>query len=324
MNLPEWDTLETVEAIHSFVERWALGFFAGVVICDLLLHFLEESKKMVWAVGWPEHTLKINVRQRMWTAKWPAYSDTISLKRLLKKISWLGFATAILLEIIALPYSERIDDLSKQELTNSQKQAAASFQKSVEANEYAGIANVSAGKANERASKDEKEAARLEKEAEGERLARVKLEALIQPRDLRDPSTLTDACRPFHGHKVQVMTYLMDSEAWWLAQQIIMALGNGGIITIDRTSSIEVIGGAGLLGININGPSSETQLMNAIGKALDASNLIPHNPPRWTSVPVSSPDFVTILVGIKPLPEITDEAKPGQQQKANNSQQKIK
>ncbi|SPE32688.1 hypothetical protein SBA2_70006 [Acidobacteriia bacterium SbA2] len=37
MNLPWSDSLETVENFHSFLESWAVLFFVGVVLCDVIL-----------------------------------------------------------------------------------------------------------------------------------------------------------------------------------------------------------------------------------------------------------------------------------------------
>jgi hypothetical protein len=189
-----------------------------------------------------------------------------------------------------------------------------------------------AGEANERASNNEKKSARLQKESEDERSSRVKLEALIQPRDLQYPWALSYACRPFPGHAVQVVSYAMDPEAWWLAQKIIKALWNGGIIPLDRSSSIMVVGSFET-GVSVVGPNNEHQLIDAIRGALGAVSVSPHKPPIGNTQSglsmvggvAPSSELVTILAGVKPLPEIPkEEPKAGQQQKASNRQQKKK
>jgi hypothetical protein len=133
MNLPWWDSLETVKVVHSFFESWALLFFAGVVICDVTLAFLSQSSDLEWPVRWNERIFRLSLSKRSWTAIVPAFSSSLCPYRLLRALSLLWFGIAILLEIAALPYSNRTDELSNQEVLYSQKQTFSSLEKAAQA-----------------------------------------------------------------------------------------------------------------------------------------------------------------------------------------------
>ena len=247
MKLPQWDTLEAVEVIHSFLERWALGFFAGVVICDVLLQFLEESKKLVWDVGWRQHELEMKVCGRVWRARWPAYSDAISLKRILKKISLLGFGIAILLEIIALPYSERIDALSNQELTSAQKQIAASLENAAGANERARTSD----------------------------LSRVQLEKRLAPRTLdeKDRTSIANSLRRFTpdfvNREIKVSSYIIDAEGGVFALQVTDILNRAGIKVEPVIGRMMPIGLPDP-GLYVRGPISDKDFIETLVKGLNS------------------------------------------------------
>ena len=267
-------------------------FFAGVVICDLVIHLLEDLEKPPLNIGWQENVFTVRIKGRILPVKWPSYSDTISLKRLLKKLSWSWFALAILLEIFAFPYSERIDDLSKQELTTAQKQAEASFDNSVKANERAGDAIRAA-------SNNEREAARLEKEAEHERLSRVKLEAQIQPRELTlaQQMDIASACKRFSGHTIEIRSYVLDGEGWRLAQEIKAALEVGGIHVSDLSSRRIEFGGF-IVGVLIGGPAKEQGLIDTLKMSIGGIGKIILT--EQTGTRMINEEVVTILVGVKP------------------------
>jgi len=193
MSLPWSDSLETVEAVHSFLESWALWFFAAVVVCDVILKFPKDEP--TWNFTINERRIRISLRNRVLTVTLPGFTSPLSLKRLLGVLSLLGFGLAILFEIAAFPYSERIISFSNQELSNSQKQIVASLQKSIEA-------------------------MRGEEELRSENL---KLEALVQPRSipLAERIKFRDVLRKFKCRAVSVQVDAFnDEEAFEFAIQI--------------------------------------------------------------------------------------------------------
>ena len=76
----DWDNLDAVRAVHSFLEGWALVFFALLVIFDVLAHLAEENKQRA---------------------------------KTLERIGLVCFAVAVLAEGLAYPYSQRNDTLSE-------------------------------------------------------------------------------------------------------------------------------------------------------------------------------------------------------------------
>jgi uncharacterized membrane protein len=76
----DWNTLDSVRAVHSFLEASALAFFALLVLFDVLAHVYDEHPKM--AKGFE--------RAGLWF-----------------------FGVAVLAEILAYPYSRRNDELSE-------------------------------------------------------------------------------------------------------------------------------------------------------------------------------------------------------------------
>ena len=170
MEFPGWDTLEVARAVHSQLEGWALAFFALLVVLDVAIHLFGESSGPTWVIEWREKTAEFTWKTRHWVWRLPPFHDAVVLKSLFKTLSLVAFALAILLEIAAYPYSERIDELAVRDFVGSQKQTAAALT-------IAGHASKEAGDAR-------KEAARLGKEAEDERLARVEIEQRVAWRRL--------------------------------------------------------------------------------------------------------------------------------------------
>jgi hypothetical protein len=78
--MPDWNSLDSVRHAHSLLEAVALGFFALLVLFDVLSHFSEDKKRERW----------------------------------LEKIALCFFAIAVLAEIVAYPYGQRNDTLSEQ------------------------------------------------------------------------------------------------------------------------------------------------------------------------------------------------------------------
>jgi len=95
------------------------------------------------------------------------------------------------------------------------------------------------------------------------------LEKRIAPRELSEgqQKALGEALTAFSGKTVLVTTYMLDFEAVWFAQQIIQGLGQGGIKTI---SALACEGPVGALVVAVHVTGTDTDLVNALLKQLDA------------------------------------------------------
>jgi hypothetical protein len=89
----DWNTVDSVRTVHSFLEGWALVFFALLVLFDVLAHLYED-----------EHPSRANLFER--TGLW-------------------FFGVAVFSEILAYPYSQRNDTLSSQQDANQRSAIAA-------------------------------------------------------------------------------------------------------------------------------------------------------------------------------------------------------
>ena len=179
MYIPAADTLETARVIHSFLEWSAIGFFAGVVACDVFLHLMgDEEGFHVEAWGARKSQVTLCRRTLMFTW-WPACKSGLGVKGLLKTQSLVWFGLAIILEAAALPYSERIDELADRELSNSGKQIAAALARAGGANKEAGLARKTAGESDERSKKLEgsNKQIGIDLEAEKQKTARFQRDA---------------------------------------------------------------------------------------------------------------------------------------------------
>jgi hypothetical protein len=138
--------------------------------------------------------------------------------------------------------------------------------------------------------------------AERERLERVKLEAQIAPRRLtsEQQKAIAASLKRFNGRQVKLITYTLDLEAAVLAGQIKTALVEAGIRVDDQTSNVMPVGRFHL-GIWVNGPPVEQDLVNAVfGTLVQDGKLAAIN--TGTKPGAANPaDGVNILVGVKPL-----------------------
>src|SRR5438309_1147337 len=94
-------------------------------------------------------------------------------------------------------------------------------------NKQAAEAQKAAGEANERAGSAEQRAAEANEKAEQEKLARVKIEQKVAPRRLtkEQQERIARKLKPFAGQRINVLIYRGDVEAWFIADQIKVALG---------------------------------------------------------------------------------------------------
>ncbi len=231
--MPASSGLETARVVHSFLEHWALGFFLAVVACDTILPFLEEPTRFVWVLGWQRQVVTLFKRQ----VTIRPFRDTVSIRRLIKILSLLGFAVAIGLEILALPYSDQIDELSDKELTMSQRQTMAALRISSAANERAGIAEQKATKNEREAAAFRWQAAVLIKRAADERLARVKIEEKLAGWNLdADSQTrLTEILTPFRETPFDLVSDPSESRFTREINDVLMVAGWNRLPPLDPT-----------------------------------------------------------------------------------------
>ena len=78
--LPDWDSLDSVRKAHSCLELWAIWLFAALVVCDVVAHLIEDTRK--------------------------------PLAKIFERIGLCCFALAVIAELAAYKYGQRNDDLS--------------------------------------------------------------------------------------------------------------------------------------------------------------------------------------------------------------------
>jgi hypothetical protein len=153
--------------------------------------------------------------------------------------------------------------------------------------------------------------------AEAERLERVRLEAVVAPRSLslEQQRRIAAACSPFIGHRVVVESYGLDGEAAGLGAQIIALLRPvlGAANVLDSRASSMVSGGFEL-GVHVRGPASENDFVGALRAALSSIGQLQTfsndaRPQIGTMMggggrTFTSGDFVTVMVGVKPVPTL--------------------
>jgi hypothetical protein len=226
MYTPASETLEVAQAIHSFLEWWALGVFIGVVACDLALHFIGDTGGLTWNVQWAGRSTIIHIMRRSFRVGFREYRGRVSLRALLKTVSLIGFGVAITMEFVALPYSERVDQLTQVEAQDARKSIVAALIRAAEASKEGQIAHRAANDAKERASTADKEATRarehaasLEVEAQRLRLANLTLESQLSPRLFQGQDAAAHRLSAFLPTTVRLQ-YLTDPEAKRTAEQI--------------------------------------------------------------------------------------------------------
>lgn len=180
----------------------------------------------------------------------------------------------------------------------------------------------------------QKDAAGLHEQAEAEHLARVKLEAEIEPRRLTigQQQAVAENCSKFknlfEGKRVKLLSYSLDTEAFVLAEQVVTALRMKPCeMTVDD-DAMSITPGMGMLvmGIQVFGPDSElakniAEAIGSSGKPVAVSFVAsdPTAGAQRIETPNSLlPHAATVLVGlkmpdadtIKELNRITPAAKP--------------
>jgi hypothetical protein len=142
------------------------------------------------------------------------------------------------------------------------------------------------------------------KATEDERMARLQLEAVIQPRDMspEGQKKLRHTLHKFTGRVVSVRSYALDTEGSRLATIILSVLHASGVQTSDQRGNLFNLapGWNVVEGLQIAGPHSQDDLINALLQSPLGSD--PHlkmfrkeDPRILDTAPVE------IMVGVKPI-----------------------
>jgi hypothetical protein len=158
-------------------------------------------------------------------------------------------------------------------------------------------------------------------EAVAKRAAQIRSDVeAIAPRvlTLEQQRQIGGACLAFRGHNVSVFSYAGDGEGAALGGQIITAFTGRGINVVDTRASSMSLGGFDF-GIHVRGPDGELPFMYCLKDALDFIGhleVAPVNdplPPRIGATVhgggqsfIPGTVYVTIPVGIKPVPLLSD------------------
>lgn len=190
-------------------------------------------------------------------------------------------------------------------------------QKAADARLAAAGANVLAQSANLQAATLEKEAVSLGKQAETERLARVRLEKSIQPRDLNaeQQTSVINSLREYSGRYILIWTYPSDAEGDRLAAVLRATLKRAGI-DADIAPGFLKTTELPFQGIRIEG--TDKKFSSGLEKALQPYLEIA--PPKSKSqpgvIPAGGVEFgvyippghaqtaADIYIGVKPIPNV--------------------
>ncbi len=156
-------------------------------------------------------------------------------------------------------------------------------------------------------------AAKANRAAEDERLARLKLEAQIAPRRLTEAQrkTIADACIPFKQKRVQVVSYMMDTEGFVLSEQIVSALRLSGMTVDDNSFSVMPLGQF-TLGVAVYGKDPEFAKSLAqifVDSGGLASSPTDKDPTEGNEKIIFDPDpahAAVILVGLRPIERMNE------------------
>lgn len=284
------------ELVRSDLEAFRTLFFICLVASTIAVFAgvaLEEGEAWMHAI---KHVLPLDpITVYRWAKK-------------LVKVGWIliviGVAGEGIFEVCVTRTDSTLGTFDNILLTEARKEASNAVL-------GAATANMQVAEANERASINEL----AEQELKAENL---RLEATIAPRSLSldQQKKIADVCRKFQGHGVLVKSYGMDAEAAGIAGQILALLKSVPNIGVaDGRGSIMVSGGFDT-GVHVRGPETEHEFTLVLGDALSRIGKL--------QVAVNDPEprtgggmggggegfargtsFVTVMVGIKPLPTLT-------------------
>jgi hypothetical protein len=209
------------------------------------------------------------------------YEDDKDTAKLFERIGLCCFGIAILAEIVAYPYSRRNDLLSDQENAVQRYKIAILENSTQKLRTDADIAS---------------------KQAEGEKLARVKLEKQIQPRTINqsDREKLGEELKKFaaalKGRKVKMSSQIGDAEGMVFSLEIVDILTRAGIAIEDvGLGRVEGVGRV-IMGANVTGPLADEEFIRSLAQGLTThANSAVNGESKATY-----PD-IAIMVGVKPI-----------------------
>ena len=166
-------------------------------------------------------------------------------------------------------------------------------------------ARVDVAKANESAEQAKSDAAEANRKAETERLERIKLEAIVAPRDLSLEKQLSISRSLFKhsGQRIRMKSYVLDTESAVFGQQILNALHGANLSYDDRRMTIQSTGEIAT-GVRVTG--SNSSLVNDILAVLRDAGVVvsPEGAPEGAGMQLSDDGTAvaaTIFVGVKPI-----------------------
>lgn len=176
------------------------------------------------------------------------------------------------------------------------------------ANERAGVANQKAGEADRQAKESGRQTAIALLAQEKLKAENLRLEALIQPRELTgaEKASLREAVKPFAGRSLTIISYGMGAQARRLGNIIGPVLWDARIRAENRLGTMNVLGGGFVEGIEITGPDSQNDLIAALLKSPLGSDKR-FGAFKGVNRNKSQGAPVNILIGVKP---ILEEPKP--------------
>lgn len=232
------------------------------------------------------------------------------------KLGWILIVVGVAGEGIFEVYVSRADSILNAFdnilLTEARKEAS-------DAVLGAATANIQIAEAKRRSGELEKEAAQLRKDAEGLKAENLRLEAIVQPRtiSLEDQRKIVDACSEFKNHGAIVKSYGLDTEGFATGSQIIAVLQAMNVTVADnRASTVDT--GPMEVGIHVRTTdASELPFAICLAGALSRIGKLttflndPYPPFRGMmsggGFPSISGPHITVMVGTKPLPLLTDK-----------------
>jgi len=285
------------ETVRNDLEAFRAAFFWCLVAATVAVVvgvILEEAQEWMPTV---ERALRLNpIVEYRWAKK-------------LVKLGWILIVIGVAGEGIFEVYVSRADSV------------LCTFDNILlnEAKKEASEAVLGAATATIQVAEARRQTAELDVAAQQLKAENLRLEAIIAPRSLSldQQRDIAEACRKFHGHGVLVKSYGTDGEGAALAEQIIAALQVANIIVADSRGS-ETVAGQFDSGVHVRAPAAEVAFAEAIADSLSTIGklkVFPVNDPEPRVGAVmggggqsfTNPNavFVTIRVGIKPLPTLT-------------------
>jgi hypothetical protein len=315
--------IQQIDPISSALSSLSASSFSSLIasLDEIVRKDLEAFRaELFWCLVAATMAVVVGVileEAQEWTptGKWALRLDPITEYRWAKKLVKLGWILIVvgvagegIFEVLVTRADGILGTFDNILLTEARREAS-------DAVLGAATANIQVAGARQRTAQLEKEAAQLRKDAEGLKAENLKLEAIVAPRSLSldQQRRIADACRKFHGHGVLVKSYAMDGEATALAGQLIAILRAANVVVADSTGT-EVITGGFDTGVRVRAPILEFAFASTLTNALSSIgqlNVSLNDPEPKSGGTMSAGGqtftnpravFVTLTVGIKPLP----------------------